>query len=177
MIAAVMGTGKSAMTVYLCVEEAFELILILCPLRLVQVWRPQFGMHSDVPFLAVPLDDSFSSVRAKRAEAERQITLAEARGVPVVIVINYDSAWRSPFAEWALKQKWIWWSQMKFTAAKPPAARPAGSWRGSARRRVSGWAFRGRRCRTRRSMFTPTSASSTRPSSAGAFTNSASTTR
>jgi SNF2 family DNA or RNA helicase len=106
MIAAVMGTGKSAMTVYLCVEEALELILILCPLRVVQVWRPQFGMHSDVPFLAVPLDDSFSSVRAKRAEAERQITLAEARGVPVVIVINYDSAWRSPFAEWALKQKW-----------------------------------------------------------------------
>jgi len=23
-----------------------------------------------------------------------------------VVVINYDSAWRSPFAEWALKQKW-----------------------------------------------------------------------
>jgi superfamily II DNA or RNA helicase len=63
-------------------------------------------MHSTVPFLVVPLDDSFASVRAKRAEAERQIGLAKARGVPVVIVINYDSAWRSPFAEWALKQKW-----------------------------------------------------------------------
>ncbi|HOQ47565.1 MAG TPA: SNF2-related protein [Bryobacteraceae bacterium] len=106
MIAAVMGTGKSAMTVYLCVEEGFQLILILCPLRVVQVWRPQFEMHSDVPFLLVPLDDSFASVRAKRAEAERQIALAKARGVPVVVVINYDSAWRSPFAELALKQKW-----------------------------------------------------------------------
>jgi SNF2 family DNA or RNA helicase len=106
MIAAVMGTGKSAMTVYLCVEEGFQVILILCPLRVVQVWRPQFEMHSDLPFLVVPLDDSFASVRAKRAEAERQMTLAKARGVPVVVVINYDSAWRSPFAEWALKQKW-----------------------------------------------------------------------
>jgi hypothetical protein len=106
MIAAVMGTGKSAMTVYLCVEEGFQVILILCPLRVVQVWRPQFEMHSDVPFLVVPLEDSFASVRAKRAEAERQMALAKARGVPVVIVINYDSAWRSPFAEWALKQKW-----------------------------------------------------------------------
>ena len=106
MIAAVMGTGKSAMTVYLCAEEGFQLILILCPLRVVQVWKPQFEMHSTVPFLVVPLDDSFSNVRAKRDEAERKIRLAKSRGVPVVLVINYDSAWRSPFAEWALKQKW-----------------------------------------------------------------------
>jgi SNF2 family DNA or RNA helicase len=106
MIAAVMGTGKSAMTVYLCVEEGFQLILILCPLRVVQVWRPQFEMHSTAPFMVAPLDDSISNVRAKRDEAERQIKLAQARGVPVVVVINYDSAWRPPFAEWALRQKW-----------------------------------------------------------------------
>src|SRR5207302_255726 len=24
----------------------------------------------------------------------------------LAFVLNYDSAWRSPFAEWALKQKW-----------------------------------------------------------------------
>ncbi len=106
MIAAVMGTGKSAMTVYLCAEECFQLILILCPLRVVQVWKPQFEMHSTVPFLVLPLDDSFSNVRAKRDEAERKIRHARSRGVPVVVVINYDSAWRVPFAEWALKQKW-----------------------------------------------------------------------
>jgi SNF2 family DNA or RNA helicase len=106
MIAAVMGTGKSAMTVYLCVEEGFQLILILCPLRVVQVWKPQFEMHSTVPFLVIALDDSFSSVKAKRDEAQRKINLAKVRGVPVVVVINYDSAWRTPFAEWALKQKW-----------------------------------------------------------------------
>ncbi len=106
MIAAVMGTGKSAMTVYLCAEEGFQRILILCPLRVVQVWRPQFQLHSTVPFMVVALDDSFASVRKKRDEAERQIQLAKARGVPAVVVINYDSAWRTPFAEWALKQKW-----------------------------------------------------------------------
>jgi SNF2 family DNA or RNA helicase len=106
MIAAVMGTGKSAMTVYLCAEEGFQLILILCPLRVVQVWKPQFEMHSGVPFLVVALDDTFSNVKAKRDEAQRKINLAKARSVPVVVVINYDSAWRTPFAEWALKQKW-----------------------------------------------------------------------
>jgi SNF2 family DNA or RNA helicase len=106
MIAAVMGTGKSAMTVYLCAEEGFQLILILCPLRVVQVWRPQFEMHSTVPFLVVALDDTFSNVKAKRDEAQRKLNLAKTRRVPVVVVINYDSAWRPPFAEWALKQKW-----------------------------------------------------------------------
>jgi SNF2 family DNA or RNA helicase len=106
MIAAVMGTGKSAMTVYLCVEEGFQFILILCPLRVVQVWKPQFEMHAGIPFLVVALDDTFSNVKAKRDEAQRKINLAKARGVPVVVVINYDSAWRTPFAEWALKQKW-----------------------------------------------------------------------
>jgi len=106
MIAAVMGTGKSAMTVYLCVEEGFQLVLILCPLRVVQVWKPQFEMHSTVPFLVVALDDTFSNVKAKRDEAQRKLNLAKARGVPVAIVINYDSAWRPPFAGWALKQKW-----------------------------------------------------------------------
>ena len=79
MIAAVMGTGKSAMTVYLSAEEGLQLILILCPLRVVQVWRPQFEMHSLVPFLVAPLDDSFSNVRAKRDEAERKLRLARAR--------------------------------------------------------------------------------------------------
>jgi SNF2 family DNA or RNA helicase len=106
MISAAMGTGKSATTVYLCVQEGFQLILVLCPLRVVQVWRPQFEMHATVPFVVAPLDDSFASVRAKRDEAERQIGLGKLRGVPVVIVINYDSAWRSPFSEWSLRQKW-----------------------------------------------------------------------
>ena len=106
MIAAVMGTGKSAMTVYLCAEEGFQLVLVLCPLRVVQVWKPQFQLHSTVPYMVVALDDSFATVRKKRDEAERQIQLAKARGVPVVVVINYDSAWRPPFAEWAARKKW-----------------------------------------------------------------------
>ena len=79
MIAAVMGTGKSAMTVYLCVEEGFQVVLILCPLRVVQVWKPQFEMHSALQFLVVALDDTFSNVKAKRDEAQRKINLAKSQ--------------------------------------------------------------------------------------------------
>jgi hypothetical protein len=103
LISAAMGTGKTAMAIYIALEHGFERILVLCPLRVVQVWKPQFEMHAAVPFLVAPLDDSFSSVRAKRDEAERQAKLAQARGLPVAIVTNSESAWRSPLAEWALR--------------------------------------------------------------------------
>ncbi len=104
MIAAAMGTGKTAITIYVVIEHGFRLILILSPLRVVQVWKPQFETHSGVPIMVVSLDDTFAHVRAKREEADRQINLARARDVPIVVVINYDSAWRPPFAEWALKK-------------------------------------------------------------------------
>jgi len=76
MIAAAMGTGKTAITIYVAIEHGFRLILILSPLRVVQVWKPQFEIHSGVPILVVALDDSFAHVRAKREEAERQIKTA-----------------------------------------------------------------------------------------------------
>ena len=63
MIAAVMGTGKSAMTVYLCDEAGFHLILVLCPLRVVQVWRPQFEAHSALPFTVVSRSAGRDDVR------------------------------------------------------------------------------------------------------------------
>jgi SNF2 family DNA or RNA helicase len=106
MISAAMGTGKTAIAIYIAVEHGCRNILILCPLRVVQVWKPQFELHSAVPFHVVPLDDSFPSARAKQEEAERQIKLAQARGLPAAIITNFESAWRSPFAEWALRQRW-----------------------------------------------------------------------
>jgi SNF2 family DNA or RNA helicase len=106
MIAAAMGVGKSAMAIYIALEHGFHKILVACPLRVVQVWKQQFERHSAVPFVIATLDDSFPNVRAKRDEAERQLGLAWARGAPAVIVVNYESSWRSPFAEWALRQRW-----------------------------------------------------------------------
>ena len=106
MICAAMGTGKTAMAIYIAAEQNFQKVLILCPLRVVQVWKPQFEIHSATPWLVVPLDEFFPNTQAKQDEAERQIKLAEARGIPIAVVINYESAWRSPFAEWALRQDW-----------------------------------------------------------------------
>jgi len=105
MICADMGTGKTAMAIYIALVHGFQTNVVFCPLRVVQVWRPQIELHSAVPFVVASLDDSFASVSAKRAEGERLMKLAQARGAPFILVINYESAWRSPFAEWILRQR------------------------------------------------------------------------
>jgi len=123
MICADMGTGKTAMAIYIALVHGFRINVVFCPLRVVQVWRPQIELHSAAPFVVGSLDDSFASVSAKRAEAERLLKLAQARGVPVVLVINYESAWRSPFAEWILRQRVDFMIADEIHRAKAPGGR------------------------------------------------------
>ncbi len=52
------------------------------------------------------LDEEVGGVVKKMDFAAEKMRLAEARGMPFIAVINYDSAWRDPFAEWAEKQRW-----------------------------------------------------------------------
>ena len=46
------------------------------------------------------------SVAEKKEWAAEKMKLAQTLGRPFVAVINYDSAWRDPFAAWAEKQNW-----------------------------------------------------------------------
>jgi SNF2 family DNA or RNA helicase len=120
MLAMDMGTGKS----YLGVSMASNLkkprkpadhpemerplidrTLILCPLRVVDVWPEQFARHSArTDIRVVALGDKYPTVRHK-TEAAKQ-AFAGAGTDHVVIVVNYESAWREPFRGWALKQQW-----------------------------------------------------------------------
>ncbi len=106
LLAMGMGTGKSLVACMLTLGRDARRILIACPLRVVPVWLTQFERHVDAPVLIVALDEDAGSVADKRDLAIEKMSLAEARGVPFVGVINYDSAWRTPFAEWAEKQSW-----------------------------------------------------------------------
>ena len=73
---------------------------------MVPVWLTQFERHVAIDMVVVALDEDIGSVAKKMELAQEKLRLAEARGVPFVAVINYDSAWREPFAEWAEKQRW-----------------------------------------------------------------------
>jgi SNF2 family DNA or RNA helicase len=100
-----MGTGKSRVTIEAALAYRLDPILILCPLRVVEVWERQFRQYSaDYAFLA--LDDRVKSVAAKLGKAREFIRWAEARRQPAAIAINYESARIAPFAEWALNRLW-----------------------------------------------------------------------
>jgi SNF2 family DNA or RNA helicase len=106
LLALEMGVGKTLVALMVLAAIAARRVLICCPLRVVPVWEQQIERHLDLPLIVVSLDDSVSSVVSKRKLAEEKLKLAEATGRPLVIIINYDSVWRSPFADWAEAQQW-----------------------------------------------------------------------
>lgn len=106
LLALEMGVGKTLVALMVLAAMAARRILICCPLRVVPVWQQQIERHLDLPLVVVPLDDNAGSVANKKKLAEEKLRLAEATGRPLVVIINYDSVWRAPFAEWAEKQHW-----------------------------------------------------------------------
>jgi SNF2 family DNA or RNA helicase len=106
LLAMGMGTGKTLVAFMVLLERKAKRTLILSPLRVVPVWVTQLERHVDIPLVVVALDDSVSSVKKKQELAAEKMRLAEARGVPFVCIINYDSFWREPFNEWAEKLRW-----------------------------------------------------------------------
>lgn len=106
LLALEMGVGKTLVALMVLAALAARRVLICCPLRVVPVWEQQIERHLDLPMIVVSLDDNVGSVASKKKLAEDKLKLAEATDRPLVIIINYDSAWRSPFADWAESQQW-----------------------------------------------------------------------
>jgi len=106
MLAMAMGTGKSLAASMILLGLEARRVLIACPLRVIPVWVAELERHVSVPMVVVALDEDAGSVAEKQRLADEKLRLAESMGVPFVAVINYDSAWREPFASWAEKQAW-----------------------------------------------------------------------
>lgn len=106
LLALEMGVGKTLVALMVLAALAAKRILICCPLRVVPVWELQIERHLNLPLIVVTLDDDAGSVANKKKLAEEKLRLAETTGRPLVVIINYDSVWRSPFADWAEAQQW-----------------------------------------------------------------------
>ncbi|HZT29224.1 MAG TPA: DEAD/DEAH box helicase [Bryobacteraceae bacterium] len=114
LLAMGMGTGKSLVACALALTLAARkeprdnpfCMIVACPLRVIQVWQAQFARHVGIPVVIVALDEDAGSVAQKRELAAEKMKLARARNVPFVAVVNYDSAWREPFASWAESLFW-----------------------------------------------------------------------
>lgn len=95
-----MGTGKSKVAIDLIVNRGHKRTLIIAPLKVISVWPKQFETHSGKPVRVVALNGDNRrqmSIEKKAQLAREAIAQSERDGLPLVVVINYESVWRSPF--------------------------------------------------------------------------------
>lgn len=103
MLAMDMGTGKSKVTVDLIVNRGHKKTLIICPKSVLSnVWPGEFEKHAGKDIKVVALDQR--GTKKKLDAAKEEMAKAERSGEPIVFVINYESVWRDPFGEWAIKK-------------------------------------------------------------------------
>ncbi len=101
MLALDCGVGKSKVAIDLAVNRGHKFILILCPKSVVSVWPKQFELHAGKEMRVLPLTKG--SVKQKQEKASAFWRAAYVDKVPAAVVTNYDSAWRSPLAEYLLR--------------------------------------------------------------------------
>jgi SNF2 family DNA or RNA helicase len=92
-----MGTGKTKVVCDLVVNRGHMKTLVLCPKKVIPTWKDQMSVHGGKPVKVVLIRETDGTVEQKVAKARMALAICEAANVPVVIVINYESAWRSPF--------------------------------------------------------------------------------
>jgi SNF2 family DNA or RNA helicase len=90
MLALDMGTGKTKVTIDLIVNSEDKKILIICPKQVIKVWPKEFAKHSNENIPVIQIDDG--SLDGKTDKAEEAFTNNDR----VVIVVNYETAWRNP---------------------------------------------------------------------------------
>ena len=104
LLAMAMGTGKSKVAIDLAVNWGAKKILVLCPTSVRAVWRREFARWAEDRFVVEVLDRG--TVAKRTVQAGRAMRRAEANNKPFVAVVNYESAWRKPFGDWALGHSW-----------------------------------------------------------------------
>jgi SNF2 family DNA or RNA helicase len=95
LLAAVMGSGKSYMTVSHLRKISTvgcKRTIILCPSAVLNVWRREFWKHADGEFDVIVLDKGSSKDKALIVATE--INLQRSHQRPLVFVVTYESFWR-----------------------------------------------------------------------------------
>lgn len=91
-----MGTGKSRCLLEIIKAEGLRLVLICCPKAVVPAWGKQAGLW-------LPEYRTLLLTRGTSAQKEKQISAALADSSPLIVVTNYESAWRMKSLE---QTKW-----------------------------------------------------------------------
>lgn len=95
LLDACMGAGKSFIIVQSLLQISSRRTIILCPTAVLGVWRGQFLSHAPDRFNVVILDGTGGSVKKAEKIAEGLIR-SKCGGLPLVVVVNYETFWRPP---------------------------------------------------------------------------------
>ena len=104
MFSICMGGGKSRLVVNLLQNRDCKKILIACPMSVTRVWPNQFAQHAALPFKIEVLGEHGTTKKLLHAKSSSE--MAYLTGERLVLVVNYESAWRDPLGEWIKKQEW-----------------------------------------------------------------------
>lgn len=102
LLAIGMGGGKSRVAVDLVRDEGDKRVLIICPKNVVGVWPKQFRLYAgeSVDVIAPRYGPKGGELSLpKRVEEIRAALDAPSDGTPVVVVVNYEAAWRPPLGD------------------------------------------------------------------------------
>lgn len=87
-----MGCGKTRVTLEILKAEGRRLVLVCCPRAVVPAWAKQVGLW-------MPEYRVLTLTRGSALDKAQAITAAMADTTPILVVVNYESAWRIPGIE------------------------------------------------------------------------------
>lgn len=92
-----MGTGKTRTCLEAIKQEEYRRILVCCPKAVIPAWRHQVRLWLGEDYRVLLLTKGTSKAK------EKQIAESLESDKPIIVVVNYESAWRIPLIE---KTKW-----------------------------------------------------------------------
>ncbi len=96
------GTGKTKVIIDLIINRGFKRVLVVCTNKGCEVWQKQFKIHSNLPSSSVL---NLSGINTARKVSALKSLPKKSNSVGItVIVCNYESVWREPFAKELLKK-------------------------------------------------------------------------
>ena len=87
-----MGTGKTRSCLEILKADGKRLVLVCCPLAVIPAWKKQAELW--MPGTRVLL-----LTKGTSKDKEKQLAAARADTSPLIVVVNYETAWRMPALE------------------------------------------------------------------------------
>jgi len=106
LLAIAMGGGKTKIAIDLIYDLGATLVLVVCPMRVIDVWELQLAQHANFAYLFRGLDERAGSVADKARAMRDAIAQARVAHQVCILAINYESVWREPVASLLLNTAW-----------------------------------------------------------------------